>query len=323
MLASVQIESIISTNLSRICLARRSLKTGLGRNWLLPPSRAMKRFGKTHHRCTTMVGFYTLASTLEMVAVFRQKLDRPYCWPTQGNEMRQDDKIAAIRGCYVFADASDQSLSAMATASDIVRYKAGKPLFSAGDAPDGLRVVLSGLVRIWIADPEGRELTLSLMEPGEPFGEIALLDGLPRSANATVVEAGECLLMPGRALETAMDLDPSLARHMVGVLCELLRRNTEALGAFAFLGLGGRLAQKLHDLALGHAESDGTGARFRRHFSQTDLARMLGVSREAVNKRLNALAHDGLITLKDGVLTVPDLSALAARASSETRMSMR
>ncbi|MEM8729245.1 MAG: Crp/Fnr family transcriptional regulator [Pseudomonadota bacterium] len=240
-----------------------------------------------------------------------------------GDIMRENDKIAAIRRCYVFSDVSEQSLAAMASTSDILYYPAGTPLFMAGDPPDGLRVVLSGLVRIWISDPEARELTLSLMEPGDPFGEIALLDGLPRSANATVVEAGECLLMPADALERAMDIDPSLARHLVGVLCEMLRRNTEALGAFAFLGLGGRLAQKIHDLALDHAVSDGAGVRFKRNFSQTDLARMLGVSREAVNKRLSALSHDGLISLDGGVLSVPDLSALAARARSETGMSMR
>ena len=87
------------------------------------------------------------------------------------------------------------------------------------------------------------------------------------------------------------------------------------MGAFAFLGLDGRLAQKLHDLALSHAVVEGGRATFQRRFSQTELAQMLGVTREAVNKRISALAHDGLIGLTDGLISIPDLGALAERAT--------
>ena len=107
-----------------------------------------------------------------------------------------------------------------------------------------------------------------------------------------------------------------LARHLIQLLCELLRRNTEAMSAFAFLDLDSRLARKLHDLALAHAERDGTTARFTRRFSQTDLGQMLGATREAVNKRLAVLTLDGLVTQADGVFVIPDSSALAARAPS-------
>lgn len=225
-----------------------------------------------------------------------------------------DNKYTAIRGCYLFSGADEASLSLLANASRLVPYKRGSTIFQQGDEADGLRIVLSGLVRISIADADGRELTLALVEPGEAFGEIALLDGLPRSANATALEATECLVTPKTALDGALAHDLSLARHLIELLCELLRRNTEAIGAFAFLGLDGRLAQKLHDLALSHAVIDGQRAAFQRRFSQTEVAQMLGVTREAVNKRLAALGHDGLIELTDGVMTIPDLGALAARA---------
>ncbi|MEM6940909.1 MAG: Crp/Fnr family transcriptional regulator [Pseudomonadota bacterium] len=229
----------------------------------------------------------------------------------------------AIKRCYVFSDAEDAGLAVLKRAARPVSIAAGATLFAQGDAPDRLYLVITGLVRIWIADPEGRELTLSLMEPGDTFGEIALFDGLPRTASATAIETTDCLAVPSSALNEAMDADPKLARHLVVVLCEILRRNTEALGAFAFLGLRGRLAQKIYDLALSHGELTGSAAVFRRRFSQTDLANMLGVSREAVNKRLAALAHDGLISLEDGQLSVPDLPALAARAQLESGLLSR
>ena len=233
------------------------------------------------------------------------------------------DRSEAIRACHLFAEADEATLANLARRSSITRHAAGGAVFMAGDEADGLRVVLEGLVRIWIADDEGRELTLALLEPGEPFGEIALLDGLPRTANATAAEATTCLLTPADAFDAALSADSKLARQVIRLLCEILRRNTEAMGSFAFLGLDARLAQKLHDLAMVHATLDGAAARFTRRFSQTDLARMLGVTREAVNKRLSALAHDGLIQLEDGLFRIPDLGELAERARSAQSLSRR
>ena len=226
------------------------------------------------------------------------------------------DTLETIRRCHLFSGADATSHAALAQASRKVRLRRGGTLFVQGDEPDGLYMVLSGLIRIWISDAEGRELTLALLEPGEVFGEIALLDGLPRSANATAIEASECLLTPAAAFSEVLGQDHQLAIHLIELLCEMLRRNNEAIGAFAFLGLDGRLAQKLLELAMAHAVQEDGAARFTRRFSQTDLAQMLGVSREAVNKRLSIFAHDGLVVQSDGVFEIPDLSALSARATA-------
>ncbi len=225
-----------------------------------------------------------------------------------------------IQSCYLFSNTDKYSLDLLARSSTVIRHNAESTIFSAGDEPDGLRVIMSGMVRIWISDVEGRELTLSLLEQGDPFGEIALLDGLPRSANATALENSQCLFLPKEAMKVALEKSPEFARHLIQLLCEILRRNTEAMGAFAFLGLDGRLAQKLHDLALAHAELEGHGGHFRRKFSQNELAQMLGVTREALNKRLKALAHDGLIAQNNGFISIPNLPALANRARASERL---
>lgn len=234
--------------------------------------------------------------------------------------MQRREWEVALRDCYLFAGADPRSVDALTEASRVSTSPAGKTLFQTGDAADGLHIVLSGLVRIWIADPDGRELTLALLEAGDPFGEIALLDGLPRTANATVIERSECLVLPCRAMETVLARDPALARHLIQLLCELLRRNTVAIGGFAFSGLGGRLALKLHELALSHGRLEAGRARLTRKFSQSDLASMLGVTREAVNKRMAALAHDRLVSIESGFIVLPDLAALAARANAEARL---
>lgn len=224
--------------------------------------------------------------------------------------------LDAIRACYLFVGADEGSLHKLALASKVKRFDQGSTLFHSGDEADHLYILLSGLVRIWIAGEDGRELTLALLEAGEPFGEIAVLDGLPRTANATVLEPAQCLLTPSRALEDVLETDTRLARHLIQLLCELLRRNTDAMGAFAFFGLDGRLAQKLHDLALTHAVLHGQTAKFNRKFSQTELANMLGVTREAVNKRLATMVVDGLLIQKDGFLEIPDLTAMKQRAQA-------
>jgi CRP-like cAMP-binding protein len=190
----------------------------------------------------------------------------------------------------------------------------GAQLFAAGDDADGLRIVVSGQVRLWIADREGREFTLDFAEAGDVFGEIAVLDGLARSTAATAQEATRCLFLPAGAVDAALETDPALARHLIHALCEILRRNVGTISGFAFSGLDARLARSLYDLAHDHAEISDRSARFTRRFSQTDLAHLLGVTREAVNKKLRALEHDGLVRRSGNTLVLPDLPALAVRA---------
>ncbi len=228
--------------------------------------------------------------------------------------MRESAKVEAIRSCFLFSAADLQTVERIAAESRIVRHQPGRMLFAAGDPADGLRIILSGLVRVWIANDTGKELTLSLLEPGDPFGEIALLDGLSRTANATTLETTECLFLPKSVVDQEMDSDPAFSRHIIQLLCEILRRNTDVLGSFVFQGLDARLARVLCDLAIAHGAVEGAELRLMRKFSQTDLGQMLGVTREAINKRLTALVHDRLVRFEEGHIIVVDLDALRQRA---------
>ncbi len=231
-------------------------------------------------------------------------------------DVAEKDKAAIIGRCYLFAEANSKSLVQLAGRSSIEKLAKNAPLFMAGDEADGLRIVLDGLVRIWINDADGRELTLTLLEPGDAFGEIALLDGQPRSASATAIEPTSVLLLRRSVFDEVLQSDTHLARHLILLLCDILRRNTEDLRGFAFHDLGARLAQKLHELAIAHATIDKGSARFTRKFSQTELAQMLGASREAVNKRLAAMSHDGLLTMENGLIEIPDLKALMSKPTA-------
>jgi CRP-like cAMP-binding protein len=223
-----------------------------------------------------------------------------------------DDTIKLIRQCYLFTEAQEDSLKRLAQLSRIETLPKNRDIFAAGDPPDGLRILISGLVRTWINNAEGRELTLTLIEPGDAFGEIALLDGAERSANTTVLEPARLLLLRQSAFEKVLEQDPALMRHLIVLLCDRLRRNTDDLRGFAFHDMGARLAAKLHELTMVHAVVSENTAVFGRKFSQTELANMLGATREAINKRLAALSYDGVLSIKNGLITILDLKALRA-----------
>ena len=136
------------------------------------------------------------------------------------------------------------------------------------------------------------------------------MDGLPRTANATGIESGECLFLPKRVVDDLLDKDPAFTRHIVQLLCEILRRNNDVLGGFAFHGLDARLARVILDLATAHGVTKADNVHLIRKFSQTDLGQMLGVTREAVNKKLRELEKRDMITRRDGRLVIKDADGL-------------
>jgi len=226
-------------------------------------------------------------------------------------------KDEILRSCYLFAEAEASSLDPLVAASSFQSYQHKTEIFAAQDEADGLRIVLSGQVRVWLADRDGREFTLRFMQPGDTFGEIAMLDGLPRTATASAVENTTCLFLPSEAMVQAMETDIALARCLIHSLCELMRRNLGTISSFAFVGLYERLVHLLHELAHDHATFQDGGAVFARKFSQTELALLLGVSREAVNKRFKVMVNDGLVQVKRGYITIPNTAALLKTADQK------
>lgn len=225
------------------------------------------------------------------------------------------ERQALIRGSFLFREVPQPILERLAGLSVTKQLDRREALFNRGDEGDALYAVVDGMVRIWVGSDSGKELTFSMMEPGDVFGEIALLDGLPRTANATAQEATTLLVMQRSAFLSVLENEPTLARHIIELLCERMRLKTDLLSDFAFADLPVRLARKLGDLVTAHGEIDGNEARLGKRFSQTELAQMLGVSREAINKQLAAWSHKKLVSTEEGGLTILDLGALREHAA--------
>jgi len=221
--------------------------------------------------------------------------------------MPATDSAAQLARASLFSGLSEAQLARVAAISRPVRLAAGTSLFQDGDPADGLYCVVGGVVRIYLDNADGRELTITLCEEGEVIGEVALLDGLSRSANAAALTDVELLFVGRRVFLELIDEEPGLSKAIVLALCERLRLATDKINRAAFLDLRDRLLVLLRELAIVHGHIEPDAAVVDLELTQGMLAQMLGATREAVNKQLRMLQKDGRIRMEGGRIAVSRL----------------
>ncbi len=194
------------------------------------------------------------------------------------------------------------------------RLVKGTLIFAKGDPGDSMMAVIAGRVRIGAVSADGREVTLNSIGPGEIFGEIALLDGKPRSADAVAADDTLLLVVERKHFLPFLLRDPSLVERLLGVLCDRLRRTSLALEEIALLDLSVRLARVLQKLAADYGRPTAGGTRIDLKLSQKDLANLVASTRESVNKQLQSWRRDGILAQEDNRLVVRDPQALAVLA---------
>jgi CRP/FNR family transcriptional regulator/CRP/FNR family cyclic AMP-dependent transcriptional regulator len=161
---------------------------------------------------------------------------------------------------------------------------------------------------------EGEEAIIATLRGGDFFGELSLLDGEPRSATAVAVEATETLSLPRDVFRELLDQHPELRDALFAALTQLLRRLTHHVEELHFLDLAGRLAARLAQLAR-HARPGTDGpVELDWPYTQSDLAAMIGGTRQSVNRLLADLIADGLVRVEHERLIVTDVHALERRA---------
>ena len=189
------------------------------------------------------------------------------------------------------------------------RFAAGETIFVKGSAGSGMMTVLSGRVRISALSRQGKEIVLNVIEAGEVFGEIALLDGKERTADATAVTDCELLVLERRDMLAFLETNSKACLKLLETLCQRLRRTTEQVEDVVFLQLPNRMAKVLLRLT----QNDGDQVKL----SQRELANLVGGTRESMNKHLNEWKRDDFIAIEDGAITVCDRSALEVIADGE------
>ena len=188
----------------------------------------------------------------------------------------------------------------------------GTVVFLRGDPGDSLYGVITGRVRISVSGPGGKEVFLNIMEPGESFGEIALLDGEPRTATATALAQTELLVLRREHFVALLGREPSIALHLIRLLCRRARWTSELMEDSALLDAPARLAKRLLSLATLHGRETPDGPKLS--ISQEELAQFLGLSRQIVNQHLQAWRAKGWISLGRGSVTISNKRGLGSVA---------
>lgn len=227
------------------------------------------------------------------------------------NETTAND--AYIRDVPLLARLPDEDVSLLASRGRVRRYNAGTTIFHEGDPGDALYVVVDGRVRITRLSGSGSEATLAIVSKGDCFGEFALLDSRPRSATATAQMPTRTFVVSREDFREWVRQRPEASLALLETLSLRLRRTDEAITDLMFLDLPHRLAKHLLGLAAQLGDTP-PGRRTRIQVTQGELASMLGVSRESVNKQLNQFSRDGWITISRGAVTIDDAEALRLMA---------
>jgi CRP-like cAMP-binding protein len=184
----------------------------------------------------------------------------------------------------------------------------GTRIFSRGDPGDALFGLISGQVRISASTAGGQEVFLNILESGDSFGEIAALDGQPRTASADALTATELFMIRRADLLALIGKEPQLATQLLQLLCKRLRWTSDLVEEAAFLSVPARLARRLLNLAGEHGSTaDGCMAL---RISQAELAGFLCVSRQIVNQHLQQWRKQGWIELSRGRVLIRDPEGL-------------
>ncbi len=220
------------------------------------------------------------------------------------------DSLATIP---FFSGLDPAALDRVAAGMRSRRFRRGEVIFHLGDPGDALFVLLTGDVKISLPSDTGDEAILATLGPGAVFGELALLDGAPRSATATAMSPIEAVVLPRDRFRELIATEAAVRDALLASIAGELRRLTTHVEELHFLDMTGRLAARLVRLAgEGGTETADGAIRLRANLTQGDLAAMVGCTRQSVNKLLGQFTDDGLIRQDRDGIVVTDLQGLVA-----------
>ncbi|NRB20917.1 MAG: Crp/Fnr family transcriptional regulator [Rhodobacteraceae bacterium] len=226
------------------------------------------------------------------------------------------EKISLLEQSTLFAGLNGPTLSSLVAHAHLRKYMAGDLIFRDGSQGESMMVITQGVVRISAMTPTARDVILTELTQGDVFGELALLDGGTRSADAHAQTNCMLLILERRALLQVMKTAPNLAIRLLELLCARLRRSDERMMEFAFLKLPSRLARTMLRVS---SSGEGAGARPTKGLShsQSEIADMVGSSRENVNRCLHKWQRDGLLDLTKGWIILLNRDGLKRIAEAD------
>jgi CRP/FNR family transcriptional regulator/CRP/FNR family cyclic AMP-dependent transcriptional regulator len=218
-------------------------------------------------------------------------------------------KVTMLQKVSFFSRLTSPELEALALSLGKRTFGKGTIIFHKGSPGRSLYIIESGRVRIFLLSDSGQEISVNVYGPGDVFGELALLDGLPRSAGAVVMERTVVYTLHRDDFVRLLDHSPRVAKSIIQDLSSRLRYTTACLEQQAFLDVNGRVAAKLLELADRYGRV-GEGIEIDLRLTQTELASWVSARRESVNKVLGAFRDQGLIEIDGQQITILNRAGL-------------
>jgi CRP/FNR family cyclic AMP-dependent transcriptional regulator len=217
--------------------------------------------------------------------------------------------LSVLRKHPIFSDLDPEAFDQLCRYAKHTTLKRGTTIVSKGDPGNSLIAVISGTVKISVTSPDGRSAILNLIGPGEIFGEVAVLDGHARTADATANTNCEIYVIDRRDFIPFVRSQPALAMKFIELLCTRLRWTSDQVEEVILQNLPGRLASALLRLTEKHklAPAGRTIA-----VTQQEISEMVGMTRESINKQLRAWADRKWVRLEHGAIVVLDAGSLQA-----------
>jgi CRP/FNR family cyclic AMP-dependent transcriptional regulator len=222
-------------------------------------------------------------------------------------------KLSVLRKHPIFCDLESEALDQLCRYAKHATLKRGATIFSKGDPGTSLFAVISGTVKISISSTEGRNAILNFIGAGEIFGEVAVLDGQARTADAITNTNCEIFIIDRREFLPFVRSQPALAMKFIELLCTRLRWTSDQVEQVILQNLPGRLASALIRLTEKHKPAP-AGRTIA--VTQQEISEMVGMSRESINKQLRVWAARNWVRLEHGAIVVLDAGSLQALAEA-------
>ncbi|MBI3970790.1 MAG: Crp/Fnr family transcriptional regulator [Chloroflexi bacterium] len=222
----------------------------------------------------------------------------------------------ALRRVPLFESLSDGQIDELTRVARRQRFDRDQIVFYQGDCGDTFYVVLAGQVKVSVSSPDGQEAILVILDDGESFGELALLDDQPRSATIEATRPTEVLALRKSDFHRLLGQHPEISIALLRVMTKRLRDTDQLVQDAAFLDVAERLAKKLLLLLESHGRRTERGWELDIHLTQQDLAAMIGATRESVNKQLGVFRDRGILVVDRQRITIVDRDALRERVEA-------
>ena len=228
--------------------------------------------------------------------------------------MRPERVKPLLAATDIFKSLSEDSLDMLARQAVERRFSKSYRIFHQGDPGDALFVLVEGIVKVSVTSERGDEMVLVTLEPPATFGELAVADGLERSATVETLEETSVLSIGRDPLLALIEKDPAFAKGLLSSLGGLIRRLTDQAADFVFLDLHARVAKLLLQLADSRGEETEDGTVLDLHLTQGDIAQMVGGSRQSVNQIIRSFENRGYLEVHRKAVILKSLPMLARRA---------